>query len=35
MNLANIETNFQRLLIKCEDLAEKQEPDNWRFEKVF
>lgn len=33
MNLANIETNFQRLLIKCEELAEKQEPDNWRFEK--
>ena len=35
MNLAYIDTNFQRLLLKCEELAEKQELDNWRFEKVY
>lgn len=35
MNLAYIDTNFQRLLLKCEEIAEKQELDDWRFEKVF
>jgi len=33
MNLAYIDTNFQRLLLKCEEIAEKQELDDWRFEK--
>lgn len=35
MNATFVDTNFQRLLIKCEELAEKQELDNWRFEKVY
>lgn len=33
MEIAHLETNFQRLLTKCEDLAENQSSDNWRFEK--
>ena len=35
MEIAHLETNFQRLLTKCEDLAENQSSDNWRFEKVI
>ena len=35
MNAAYVDTNFQRLLIKCEELAEKQDLNNWRFEKVL
>jgi len=35
MDAAHIDTNFQRLLTKCEELAEKQDPDDWRFEKVL
>lgn len=34
MNAAYVDTNFERLLIKCEELAERQDLDNWRFEKV-
>ena len=34
MNIAHGEINFQRLLYKCEELADKQETKNWRLEKV-
>ena len=34
MNPGNVEINFQRLLLKCEQLAENEEYNNWRFEKV-
>ena len=33
--LNHLEVNFQRLLAKCEELAEKQDALNWRYEKVI
>lgn len=34
MELGHLETNFQRLLVKCEELAENQNSNNWRFDEV-
>lgn len=31
----HLEVNFQRLLVKCEELAEKQDSEEWRYEKVL
>lgn len=33
MNINHLEINFQRLLVKCEELAEERDSQNWRFEK--
>lgn len=35
MIYSNTETNFRRLLNKTEEIAEKQDPTSWRFEKVL
>lgn len=34
MIYTNLEINFQRLLSKTEEIAEKQDQSNWRLEKV-
>jgi hypothetical protein len=34
MDIKHLEINFQRLLKKCEEMAEIRDETNWRFEKV-